>query len=91
MVQTHSEKATDEPWLEVHQPPVYSSDGTTFLLLAGVQEGGGHHYTHIKHVDVVRQRMAVLSHGHVEVERVLVWDQEKHLVYYLGMLHPLAL
>ncbi|XP_064076712.1 inactive dipeptidyl peptidase 10 isoform X1 [Vanessa tameamea] len=82
--ETHSEKATDEPWLEVHQQPVYSEDGSAFLLLAAVQEGGGQYYTHIKHVDVLRQRMAVLSHGKVEVAKILAWDQENHLVYYLG-------
>lgn len=85
--QTHSEKATDEPWLEVHQKPVYSEDGSAFLLLAAVQEGGGQYYTHIKHVDVNRQRIAVLSHGRVEVAEVLAWDQENHLVYYLGKLY----
>ncbi|XP_041976743.1 inactive dipeptidyl peptidase 10 isoform X2 [Aricia agestis] len=83
--ETHSEKATDEPWLEVHQEPVYSADGGAFLLLAAVQEGGGQYYTHIKHVDVLRQRMAVLSHGKVEVAEILAWDQENHLVYYLGV------
>ncbi|OWR49175.1 dipeptidyl aminopeptidase protein 6 isoform 1 [Danaus plexippus plexippus] len=81
---THSEKATDEPWLEVHQRPVYSEDGSAFLLLAAVQEGGGQYYTHIKHVDVLRQRIAVLSHGKVEVAKILAWDQENNLVYYLG-------
>ncbi|XP_026325808.1 inactive dipeptidyl peptidase 10 isoform X1 [Hyposmocoma kahamanoa] len=83
--ETHSEKATDEPWLEVHQRPVYSEDGGAFLLLAAVQEGGGQYYTHIKHVDVIRQRIAVLSHGKVEVAEILAWDQENHLVYYLGL------
>ncbi|VVC90325.1 unnamed protein product [Leptidea sinapis] len=83
--ETHSEKATDEPWLEVHQKPVYSEDGSAFLLLAAVQEGGGQYYTHIKHVDVLRQRIAVLSHGKVEVAKILAWDQENHLVYYLGI------
>ncbi|CAH2066381.1 unnamed protein product, partial [Iphiclides podalirius] len=82
--ETHSEKATDEPWLEVHQKPVYSEDGSAFLLLAAVQEGGGQYYTHIKHVDVLRQRMAVLSHGRVEVAEILAWDQINNLVYYLG-------
>ncbi|KAI8427643.1 hypothetical protein MSG28_002118 [Choristoneura fumiferana] len=82
--ETHSEKATDEPWLEVHQQPVYSEDGSAFLLLAAVQEGGGQYYTHIKHVDVERQRLAVLSHGKVEVAQVLAWDEINHLVYYLG-------
>ncbi|XP_063529706.1 inactive dipeptidyl peptidase 10 isoform X2 [Cydia strobilella] len=83
-METHSEKATDEPWLEVHQQPVYSEDGSAFLLLAAVQEGGGQYYTHIKHVDVVRQRLAVLSHGRVEVAEILAWDEINHLVYYLG-------
>ncbi|XP_013180978.1 PREDICTED: inactive dipeptidyl peptidase 10 [Papilio xuthus] len=83
--ETHSEKATDEPWLEVHQKPVYSEDGSAFLLLAAVQEGGGQYYTHIKHVDVLRQRIAVLSHGKVEVAEILAWDQINNLVYYLGL------
>lgn len=65
---------------------MYSEDGSAFLLLAAVQEGGGQYYTHIKHVDVNRQRIAVLSHGRVEVTEVLAWDQENHLVYYLGKL-----
>lgn len=63
---------------------MYSEDGSAFLLLAAVQEGGGQYYTHIKHVDVLRQRIAVLSHGKVEVAEILAWDQENHLVYYLG-------
>lgn len=67
---------------------MYSEDGSAFLLLAAVQEGGGQHYTHIKHVDVNRQRIAVLSHGKVEVTEVLAWDQENHLVYYLGKIYP---
>lgn len=35
-------------------------------------------------MDVLRQRIAVLSHGRVEVAKILAWDQENHLVYYLG-------
>lgn len=72
--------------MEVHQKPVYSEDGSAFLLLAAVQEGGGQYFTHIKHVDVLRQRIAVLSHGKVEVAEILAWDQENNLVYYLGTL-----
>lgn len=76
----------------MHQEPVYSEDGSAFLLLAAVQEGGGQYYTHIKHVDVLRQRIAVLSHGKVEVTKILAWDQENHLVYYLGKkLWPLCI
>lgn len=49
------------------QHPVFSPDGDNFLVLAGIQETGSEHFTHIKHVTITQQRIAVLSHGRYEV------------------------
>lgn len=51
------------------QHPIFSTDGDSFLLLAGIQESDTEHFTHIKHVTITQQRIAVLSHGRYEVSR----------------------
>ncbi|XP_049787849.1 inactive dipeptidyl peptidase 10 isoform X1 [Schistocerca cancellata] len=83
-VETHAERAAEESWLEVQPHPVFSPDGGSFLLLAPVKETSTHSYTHIKHITITEQRIAVLSHGNYEVMRILAWDNDNHLVYYLG-------
>ncbi|XP_026469614.1 inactive dipeptidyl peptidase 10 [Ctenocephalides felis] len=83
-IETHSERAPENCWLDIQPHPTFSPDGDSFLLLASIQEGGSDHFTHIKHVTITQQRIAVLSHGRYEATRVLAWDSYNHLVYYLG-------
>uniref|UniRef100_A0A1A9V2A1 Peptidase S9 prolyl oligopeptidase catalytic domain-containing protein n=1 Tax=Glossina austeni TaxID=7395 RepID=A0A1A9V2A1_GLOAU len=80
----HSERAPEDEWLDILPHPVFSPDGNSFLLLASVQESGTEHFTHIKHVTISQQRIAVISHGRYEVLKILCWDTANHLVYYLG-------
>lgn len=65
--ETHSERAPEGLWLDVQPHPLFAPDGDSFLLLATVQEGDKEHFTHIKHVTLTQQRIAVLSHGRYEV------------------------
>lgn len=65
--QTHQERAPENEWLDILPHPVFSQDGDSFLLLAGIQETGTEHFTHIKHVTITQQRMSVISHGRYEV------------------------
>lgn len=65
--QTHQERAPENEWLDIAPHPVYSQDCDSFLLLAGIQETGTEHFTHIKHVTITQQRMSVISHGRYEV------------------------
>ncbi|KAJ6649253.1 Inactive dipeptidyl peptidase 10 [Pseudolycoriella hygida] len=83
-VETHSERAPEDEWLDILPHPVFSPDGDSFLLLASVQETGNEHFTHIKHVTITQQRISVISHGRYEVLRILAWDTVNHLVYYMG-------
>ncbi|KAL7031758.1 hypothetical protein ACKWTF_007126 [Chironomus riparius] len=96
-VETHSERAPEDEWLDILPHPVFSLDGDSFMLLAGIQETGTEHFTHIKHVTITQQRISVISHGRYEqhqavvtngiqhqVVRILAWDTFNHLVYYLG-------
>ncbi|XP_025072942.1 dipeptidyl aminopeptidase-like protein 6 [Pogonomyrmex barbatus] len=82
--ETHSERAPEGLWLDAQPHPLFAPDGDSFLLLAMVQEGDKEHFTHIKHVTLTQQRIAVLSHGRYEVSEILAWDTKAHLVYYLG-------
>ncbi|XP_015515915.1 inactive dipeptidyl peptidase 10 isoform X1 [Neodiprion pinetum] len=82
--ETHSERAPEGQWLDAQPHPVFAPDGDSFLLLAAVQEGSQEHFTHIKHVTLTQQRIAVISHGRYEVSKILAWDTQAHLVYYLG-------
>lgn len=65
--ETHVERAPEGLWLEAQPHPLFSPDGDSFLFLATVQEGDKEHFTHIKHVTLTQQRIAVLSHGRYEV------------------------
>jgi len=49
-------------------------------MLAHVQEGSRETYTHIKHITVTQQHIAVLSHGPHEVSKILAWDTTSHLM-----------
>lgn len=79
-LKTHAERALEKAWLDIQEHPVFSPDGDSFLLLAPVQEGSRETYTHIKHVTVTQQHIAVLSHGRHEVNRILSWDTVSHLM-----------
>ncbi|KAJ8683542.1 hypothetical protein QAD02_019334, partial [Eretmocerus hayati] len=82
--EVHSERAPEGQWLDAHPHPVFAPDGDSFLLLAAVQEGDQEYFTHIKHVTLTQQRIAVLSHGRYEVSEILSWDTKSHMVYYLA-------
>lgn len=65
--QTHTERATENEWLDILPHPIFSTDGDSFLLLASIQETGTEQFTHIKHVTITQQRISVISHGRYEV------------------------
>lgn len=71
-LQNHSERAPENEWLDIVPHPVFSPDGDSFLLLAGIQETGTEHFTHIKHVTITQQRISVISHGRYEVNLFLI-------------------
>uniref|UniRef100_A0A8D8RBP9 Inactive dipeptidyl peptidase 10 n=1 Tax=Cacopsylla melanoneura TaxID=428564 RepID=A0A8D8RBP9_9HEMI len=81
--ETHAERAMDNMWLDVQPHPVFSPDGQSYMLISPVQEGPNI-YTHIKHVTLVQQKIAVISHGPYYVIKILAWDTVNHLVYYMG-------
>lgn len=83
-IEVHVERAAEDAWLEIQDHPVFAPDGDSFLLLASVQEGSVDTFTHIKHITLTQQRIAVLSHGRYEVNKILRWDTNSRQIYYLA-------
>uniref|UniRef100_T1H457 Uncharacterized protein n=1 Tax=Megaselia scalaris TaxID=36166 RepID=T1H457_MEGSC len=65
-IETHSERAPENEWLDILPHPVFHPDGDSFLVQASIQESGTEHFTHIKHVTITQQRISVISHGRYE-------------------------
>ncbi|KAF4524776.1 hypothetical protein B566_EDAN014470 [Ephemera danica] len=83
--EAHVERAIESSWVDVQPGPVFSKDGGSMLVLSPVQEGASDFFTHITHTTLaLPQRLSVISHGRHEVERVIGWHSQAHLVYYLG-------
>ncbi|XP_043064293.1 dipeptidyl aminopeptidase-like protein 6 isoform X2 [Drosophila ficusphila] len=80
----HSERAPENEWLDIFPHPVFSSDGSSFLLLSSIHESGHYQFTHIKHVTISQRRVSVISHGRYEVIKIICWDTKNHKVYFLA-------
>nr|NP_001263157.1 uncharacterized protein Dmel_CG17684, isoform D [Drosophila melanogaster]ELP57402.1 uncharacterized protein Dmel_CG17684, isoform D [Drosophila melanogaster] len=66
-LEVHSERAPEDEWLDIFPHPVFSSDGSSFLFLANIQESENYQFTHIKHVMISQRRISVISHGRYEL------------------------
>ncbi|XP_043862780.1 uncharacterized protein LOC120457838 isoform X1 [Drosophila santomea] len=83
-LEVHSERAPEDEWLDIFPHPVFSSDGSSFLFLANIQESENYQFRHIKHVTISQRRISVISHGRYEVTKILCWDTINHKVYFLA-------
>ncbi|XP_033154099.1 dipeptidyl peptidase 4 isoform X2 [Drosophila simulans] len=83
-LEVHSERAPEDEWLDIFPHPVFSSDGSSFLFLANIQESENYQFTHIKHVMISQRRISVISHGRYEVTKILCWDTINHKVYFMA-------
>lgn len=81
-LQTHTERASENEWLDILPHPIFSPDGDSFLLLASIQETGTEHFTHIKHVTITQQRISVISHGRYEVNIETEIDQLQFHLFF---------
>lgn len=70
-MQIHTERAPENEWLDIVPHPVFHPDGDSFLLLSSIQESDTEHFTHIKHITITQQRMAVITHGRYEVRIII--------------------
>ena len=72
-------------WLDVFQPPIYRSDGQSFLqILPQKLPGKELHYNHIKLHNTQTQETYFITNGEFVVISILHWDEENNLVYFIG-------
>ncbi|XP_034241938.1 venom dipeptidyl peptidase 4 [Thrips palmi] len=72
-------------WVDAQPPPLFAPDGNNYVTMAPVRDGMAGFYRHIVHVNITRKRVVPLTHGKFEVARILAWDHQHQLVYYLGV------
>ncbi|KAL0277472.1 UNVERIFIED_CONTAM: hypothetical protein PYX00_004738 [Menopon gallinae] len=71
-------------WVEIFPPPIFSPDGSRYITLAPVRDGLAGFFRHIITVNIPKKRALPLTHGKFQVNKILAWDQNLSIVYYLG-------
>ncbi|XP_046586430.1 venom dipeptidyl peptidase 4 isoform X1 [Neodiprion lecontei] len=81
---SHAETAG---WVEQFEPPIFSSDGTAFLLILPQDQGDSGAWRHLTMITNATSGSPVstaLTSGTHVVTEILSWDEDSSLVYYLA-------
>ena len=66
-------------WSALYQPPYYSSDGNSYLLVTPQRDGKNGKYLHITKIDINQPNTSKMEHsitlGAFEVQKILAWDE----------------
>lgn len=57
------------------EAPFFSANGSSYVAISAVKEGPGEYYKHVVWVNVLRKQVVPLTHGRIEVAKILAWDQ----------------
>lgn len=77
-------------WIEIAPSPLYSdSDDSLLQILPSLQDADGRHYKHVALLTGAREFNGVvtkifLTGGTFVVTRILAWEKEQGLVYFMG-------
>ncbi|XP_023289115.1 venom dipeptidyl peptidase 4 [Orussus abietinus] len=74
-------------WVEQFEPPLFSKDGTSFLLVLPQNQGETGDWRHlvlITNATTPSPRTVPLTSGTFVVTEIVTWDQENSYVYYLA-------
>ncbi|XP_072156634.1 inactive dipeptidyl peptidase 10 isoform X2 [Bemisia tabaci] len=72
-------------WVDPQSAPLFSPDGNVYLTLVPVRDGTSGFFRHIVSVNINKKHMLPLTHGTYEINKIVAWDHEHHLAYYLGV------
>ena len=82
--QTYRENVEETDWSTLYQPPYYSTDGKSYLLVAPQRVGKIGKYLHITKVDVSQPNTSNLERsitsGKFEVDKILAWDESQKVM-----------
>ncbi|XP_014233663.1 dipeptidyl aminopeptidase-like protein 6 [Trichogramma pretiosum] len=78
-------------WLDSpSEPPIFTLNGSHYITIAPVKQGAHGNFRHIVIVDVTKKQVFPLTHGQLEVTKILGWDYANNTIYFMGTpaLHP---
>lgn len=76
----------DRGWVDTpSDPPIFSTNGSSYIVLSPVKDGLSGYYKHIVWVNVPRKQVVPLTHGKLEVSQIVAWDQTNNTIYFLGI------
>ncbi|KAF4532688.1 hypothetical protein B566_EDAN002924 [Ephemera danica] len=75
----------EKGWVDAHHTPLFSPDGTSFVVVSPVASVPAGRFLHVTHVSVAKKRALPLTHGRYDVTKVLAWDHTDNQVYYLAV------
>ncbi|KAG5896521.1 hypothetical protein JTB14_020494 [Gonioctena quinquepunctata] len=80
---------SQEGWLELFTPPIFSKDGSKFVLILSQDQGGNSGYRHIVMFNTIENAQEMpLTKGKFVVTSILAWEHENNLIYYLANTEP---
>ncbi|XP_058799148.1 venom dipeptidyl peptidase 4-like isoform X2 [Phymastichus coffea] len=74
-------------WVEQFVPPLFSKDGTGFLLILPQKQGNRGDWRHavlVTNATTDSPKLTALTSGLFVVTEIVVWDEDNHYVYYLA-------
>ena len=82
-LQTYRENVAENEWSTLYQPPYYSENGKSYLLIAPQRDGKNGKYLHIIKVERdSKPNTSILEHpitlGPFEVKKILAWDESNN-------------
>ena len=82
-LQTYRENVAEKEWATLYQPPHYSKNGKSYLLIAPQRDGKNGKYLHIIKVERdSKPNTSILEHpitlGPFEVKNILAWDESNN-------------
>nr|CAD7408676.1 unnamed protein product [Timema cristinae] len=72
-------------WVDTQDAPLFSLDGLNYVMIAPVRDGPAGFFRHVVSVNIPKKRVLPLTHGKFDVARILAWNHQDSLVYFLGI------
>eukprot|EP00094_Tigriopus_californicus_P011472 TCALIF_11077-PA protein Name:"Similar to DPP10 Inactive dipeptidyl peptidase 10 (Homo sapiens)" AED:0.12 eAED:0.12 QI:0/0.84/0.64/0.92/0.76/0.85/14/214/869 len=91
LLQVYREDVQTQAWSTLHDPPIFSSNGGSFVLKAPIRDGDSGHFQQVVLIQLKPKRLThPLTIGHNEVKKILSWDEEREVIYFLAVpkAHP---
>ncbi|XP_015186245.1 PREDICTED: inactive dipeptidyl peptidase 10 isoform X2 [Polistes dominula] len=67
------------------EAPLFSTNGSSYISISPVSDGHAGFFKHIVLVNVLRKTQTSLTHGRLEVVKILGWNKVNNTIYFIGI------